>query len=82
MPDLTDSILISNRIDTIRKCMESIKPLLTGFPCELIAVDTVGEATDGSIDVVREVKEFSAYIHHYGYVFETEEERQAHSKRK
>ncbi len=53
-PLLSISILVSNRIDTIRKCMESIKPLLTGFPCELIAVDTVGEATDGSIDVVRE----------------------------
>lgn len=51
---LSISILISNRIDTIRKCMESIKPLLTEIPCELIAVDTVGETTDGSIDVVRE----------------------------
>lgn len=53
-PLLSISILVSNRIDTIRKCMESIKPLLDGFPCELIAVDTVGEKTDGSIDVVRE----------------------------
>lgn len=185
-PLLSISIMVSNRIDTIRKCMESIKPLLTGFPCELIALDTMGEATDGSIDVVREytdkiyrfewckdfakarnfglekcsgewfmfmdddewfedvseivefftsgeykkyqtasykihtytnregafgvaslfrmvkrtektrfvgrvheyltplmepVKEFSAYIHHYGYVFDTEEDRQAHSER-
>ena len=53
-PLLSISILVSNRIDTIRKCMESIKPLLTEMPCELVAVDTVGEATDGSIDVVRE----------------------------
>lgn len=53
-PLLSISIMVSNRIDTIRKCMESIKPLLTGFPCELIALDTVGETTDGSIDVVRE----------------------------
>ena len=185
-PVLSISMLVSNRIDTIRKCMESIKPLLTEIPCELVAVDTVGEATDGSIDVVREytdkifrfewcndfakarnfglekcagewfmfmdddewfedvtelvdffksgeykkyncanykihsyvnkeggysasalfrmvkmekntrfvsriheyiqplvppVKEFSAFIHHYGYAFETEEERIAHSKR-
>lgn len=185
-PLLSISIMVSNRIDTIRKCMESIKPLLIGFPCELIALDTVGETTDGSIDVVREytdkiyrfewcndfakarnfglekctgewfmfmdddewfedaseivdffvsgeykkynsanykihsygtrngdysvgvlfrmvkrteetkfigrvheylnpieapVKEFSAFIHHYGYVFETEEERLVHSRR-
>lgn len=53
-PILSISMLVSNRIDTIRKCMESIKPLLTEIPCELVAVDTVGEATDGSIDVVRE----------------------------
>lgn len=53
-PLLSISIMVSNRIDTIRKCMESIKPLLTEIPCELIALDTVGESTDGSIDVVRE----------------------------
>lgn len=53
-PLLSISILISNRIDTIKKCMESIKPLLTELPCELVAIDTKGEETDGSIDVVRE----------------------------
>ena len=53
-PLLSISILVSNRIDTIRKCMESIKPLLTEIPCELVAIDTKGDATDGSIDVVRE----------------------------
>ena len=53
-PVLSISILVSNRIDTIRKCMESIKPLLTEIPGELVAIDTVGEATDGSVDVVRE----------------------------
>ncbi|MGN0506379.1 MAG: glycosyltransferase [Lachnospiraceae bacterium] len=53
-PVLSISILVSNRIDTIRKCMDSIRPLLTQIPCELVAVDTVGEATDGSIDIVRE----------------------------
>lgn len=51
---LTIGILVSNRIDTIRQCMESLRPLLAAIPSELIAVDTVGEETDGSIDIVRE----------------------------
>lgn len=49
---LTISLLVSNRKDTIRKCMESIKPLLDAVPSELIAVDT--GCTDGSVDIVRE----------------------------
>lgn len=49
---LTISLLVSNRKDTIRKCMESIKPLLEALPAELIAVDT--GCTDGSIEIVRE----------------------------
>lgn len=53
-PLLSISILVSNRIDTIRKCMESIKPLLTQIPSELVVIDTVGEATDGSIAIVKE----------------------------
>ena len=52
-PLLSISILVSNRIDTIEKCMESIKPLLTKSPAELVVLDTVGEDTDGSIDIVR-----------------------------
>ncbi len=51
---LTISLLVSNRIDTIRKCMESIRPILEQVPSELIAIDTVGENTDGSINIVRE----------------------------
>ena len=51
---LTISLLVSNRIDTIRKCMESIRPILEQLPSELIAIDTVGDQTDGSIEVVRE----------------------------
>ena len=55
---LSISLLVSNRIDTIRKCMESLKPILQALPSELIAVDTVGEErSDGSIDVVREYTE-------------------------
>lgn len=49
------SLLVSNRKDTIRKCMESLKPLLDAVPSELIVVDTVGEEnSDGSLVIVRE----------------------------
>lgn len=52
---LTISLLVSNRVETIRKCMESLKPILEAVPSELIAVDTVGEEhSDGSLDIVRE----------------------------
>jgi len=50
---LSISIMVSNRIDTIEKCLESIKPLLDAIPSELVVLDTVGEATDGSIDVAK-----------------------------
>ncbi|NLL32108.1 MAG: hypothetical protein GX252_02065, partial [Enterococcus cecorum] len=33
---LSISILVSNQIKTIRKCMESIRPLLEQVPSELI----------------------------------------------
>lgn len=51
-PVLSISLLVSNRIDTIRKCMESLRPLMEAVRSELIAVDTGG--TDGSVEVVRE----------------------------
>ena len=56
---LTISILISNRPDTVRKCLDSIRPLLEGVPSELILVDTgcgeqvrqiIEEYTDHIID--------------------------------
>lgn len=37
---LTISLLISNRPDTVRKCLDSIRPLLEQVPSELILVDT------------------------------------------
>lgn len=51
---LTIGILVSNRIQYIRKAMEALKPLLEAVPSELIAIDTKGEDGDGSIDIVRE----------------------------
>lgn len=51
---LTIGILVSNRIEYIRKTMESLKPLLVTVPSELIVVDTKGTETDGSVAVARE----------------------------
>ena len=49
---LTISLLVSNHIDTISKCMESIQPLLEQISSELIVVDTVGaDQSDGSLAV-------------------------------
>lgn len=39
-PQLTISLLISNRPDTIRKCLDSLRPIMDAIPCELILVDT------------------------------------------
>lgn len=45
---LTISLLISNRPDTVRKCLDSLKPLLEQVPSELILVDTgCGETVRG-----------------------------------
>lgn len=49
---LSISLLVSNSIDTIRKCMESLVPILKNIPSELIVVDTGG--TDGSIEIAKE----------------------------
>ena len=52
---VTVSLLVSNRRDKIRRCLESIKPLLDAVPSELIVVDTVGEErSDGSLAIARE----------------------------
>ncbi len=51
---LTIGMLVSNHIKYIRNAMEALKPLLDAVPSELIVVDTKGEETDGSIDIVRE----------------------------
>lgn len=62
---LTISLLVSNRIDTIRKCMESIRPLLESIPSELIVVDTVGEEnSDGSLAVA---KEYATKVIHFDW---------------
>lgn len=48
---LSISLLVSNSIDTIEKCMKSLEPILQNVPSELIIVDTGG--TDGSIEVAK-----------------------------
>lgn len=39
-PLLTISLLISNRPDTIPKCLDSLKPIMEAIPSELILIDT------------------------------------------
>lgn len=39
-PVLSISLLISDRMDTIPRCLDSIKPILEAIPSELILVDT------------------------------------------
>ena len=39
-PQLTISLLISNRIETIPRCLDSLRPIMDAIPCELILTDT------------------------------------------
>ena len=39
-PQLTISLLISDRLETIRKCLDSLYPIMQALPCELILIDT------------------------------------------
>ena len=39
-PLLTISLLISNRLDTIPRCLDSLLPIMKAIPCELILIDT------------------------------------------
>jgi glycosyltransferase involved in cell wall biosynthesis len=48
-PLLSISILASNRPDTIRRCLDSLKPVMEQIPSELILVDTSGNADIHSI---------------------------------
>ena len=72
---LSISLLVSNRIGSIRKCMDSLKLLLDAIPSELIAVDTVGEEnSDGSLAVVRE---YTDQIVHFDWTGDFSEARNA-----
>lgn len=39
-PQLTISLLISNRLDTIPQCLDSLRPIMDAIPSELILIDT------------------------------------------
>ena len=39
-PILTISLLISDRLDTIPRCLDSLSPIMEAIPCELILIDT------------------------------------------
>jgi len=45
-PILSISILASNRLDTIPRCLDSLTPIRQALPCELIIVDT---STDSKV---------------------------------
>lgn len=55
---LSIGLLVSNRIDTTEKCLESVKPLKDAGIAEIIAIDTVGENTDGSAEIAREYADY------------------------
>ena len=54
---LTIGVLISNRIETVKKGLDSVKPLIDNNIAELICVDTVsateGMVSDGSAALAR-----------------------------
>ena len=62
---LSIGILVSNNIKTIRRCLDSLKPLLDSIASELIVVDTVkaGES-DGSLAVAAE---YTDKIYHFDW---------------
>ena len=49
---LTITMLVSNRLDTIEKCLKSLEHLRETVPSELIAVDTAGN--EACMDIVRQ----------------------------
>lgn len=62
---LSIGVLVSNNIDTIRKCMDSLKPILDSVNSELIIVDTVEEGqSDGSLAVA---EEYADKVYHFSW---------------
>lgn len=49
---LTIAMPVSNQVKTIRRCLDSLVPLLKAVPSELIITDT--GSTDGTIEIARE----------------------------
>ena len=49
-PLLSISLLASNRIGTIRRCLDSLLPIMEHLPCELIVVDD--HSSDGTKQIV------------------------------
>ncbi len=67
-PLLSIALLCSNRIDTVRRCLDSLVPIMEQLPCELILLDTstdpkvppvLAEYTD-NITKFKWVNDFSA----------------------
>lgn len=49
---LTIGVPVSNQIDTIRRCLNGIRPLLEAIPSELLVIDT--GSTDGTVEIAQE----------------------------
>lgn len=49
---LTIAMPVSNQVKTIRRCLDSLVPLLKAVPSELIITDT--GSTDGTVEIARE----------------------------
>lgn len=49
---LTIGVPVSNQIETIRRCLNGIQPILEAIPSELLVIDT--GSTDGTIEVAKE----------------------------
>ncbi len=59
-PVLTISILISNRPETVRKCLDGLKPLMEAIPCELILTDT-----SKSADIHKMLLEYTDQVYEF-----------------
>jgi glycosyltransferase involved in cell wall biosynthesis len=60
---LTVSLLVSNSIETIQNCLDSLQPLLNRVSSELIIVDTIGTPkSDGSLAIAQK---YADQVIHY-----------------
>ncbi len=59
-PQLTISLLISNRPDTIPRCLDSLRPILEAIPSELILIDT-----SKNVEINRLLKNYTDQVYEF-----------------